>query len=148
MKNYLLFFALFSLIISACSSVKTRTGQAIKPALLNDQTFVLSTLSDNATYGYSENNPVKVGGVDKSEGPKNERRFLNVLAGPNGEEISYVRIGSCCAFKTKNGLMGQGLLDRYKVEWEGQSQPVILYINMYDYDVLKAPVGFTIRSTQ
>ena len=41
--------------------------------------------------------------------------------------------------------MGKGLLDRYKVTWQGQTKEVILYINMYDYEPLEAPLGFTIR---
>ena len=66
-------------------------------------------------------------------------------AGPNGEESSYVRVGSCCPFNTPNGLMGGGLLDRYEIKWSGQTAPVYLYLNMYDKDELKAPVGFTIK---
>ena len=79
-------------------------------------------------------------------GPKDERRFLNALAGPNGEQISYHRLGSCCGFFTKNGLFGDsGMLDKYEVTYEGLDKPIILYINMYDSDVLQVPVGFTLR---
>ena len=78
------------------------------------------------------------------EGASNERKFLGAIKGPNGEQISYQRLGSCCPFKTNNGIMGSGLLDKYEVKWEGQSNPVILYINMYDYEPLKAPIGFAV----
>jgi hypothetical protein len=111
----------------------------------NGEPFPLNEVSDDKTYGYTEGNPITVGG-STSSGPLNERRYLNALAGPNGEPISYVRIGSCCQFKTKNALMGGiGLLDKYKLEWKGQKEPVFLYINMYDPGPMKAPLGLTVK---
>ncbi|WP_203583477.1 hypothetical protein [Paludibacter sp. 221] len=117
----------------------------MRTPLLNSQTFLLAEVSTDKNYGFSEKKPIKVGGVDRQEGPWNERRFLNALAGPNGEEISYYRLGSCCPVKSKNGLNGIGALDIYRVTWDGSKDTVSLYINMYDYEELKAPVGFTIK---
>lgn len=37
------------------------------------------------------------------------------------------------------------MLDNYRVTWEGSKDTVSIYINMYDYSELKAPVGFTIK---
>lgn len=108
---------------------------------VNPMTFVVSEYSNDPTYGYTEGNPVKVGGV--SEGPVNERRFLNALAGPNGERIAYRRRGSCCPFDTPNSPFSRGMLDAYEVFIDGKADPVIIYINMYDADELKIPVGFT-----
>lgn len=78
-------------------------------------------------------------------GPLNERRFLNGLAGPNGEAIQYRRTGSCCGFKTPNGFDNMGMLDRYKVYRDGCKDTAILLINMYDKGDLKVPVGFSSR---
>ena len=129
------------LLISSC----TVTQQvANRNALLDNQTFKLTEISTDATYGVTEKKPIKVGGVKDSEGPTNERRFLNALAGPNGEDVSYERKGSCCNFKTKNGFQGVGLLDEYEVTYKGLKEPILIYINMYDHGELKAPVGFTI----
>jgi hypothetical protein len=114
--------------------------------LMDERTFKLTEVSDDGSYGYTEKNPIKVGGAKKSEGPLNERRFLNALQGPNGGRISYVRKGSCCTFETPNGIMGGGLLDVYEVKYDGLEKPIVLYINMYDYGILKAPKGFTYRS--
>lgn len=105
--------------------------------------FLLTEISKDKTYGYTKKNPIKVGGVN--DGPINERRYLNALSGPNGETVHYQRQRSCCAFKTKNGIMGSGLLDIYEIRYDGLEEPIILYINMYDYEELKAPVGFTIK---
>jgi hypothetical protein len=138
--KYLIFIAMLAMSLS-CSSSK----QAGKTKLVNSQTFLLTEVSTDKTYGFSEKNPVEVGGAKNMEGPLNERRYLNALAGPNGEEVSYYRRGSCCPVKSDNGFMGTAMLDNYRVTWEGSTDTVSIYINMYDQGVLKAPVGFTIK---
>ncbi|SHG89455.1 hypothetical protein SAMN05421866_1467 [Chryseobacterium oranimense] len=91
------------------------------------------------TYGYSEKNPVKLGNLN----PANSIEYLSSLTGPNGEEISFDRLGSCCAFKTKNALIGDmGLLDKYRVTYEGKKDTVYLYMNIYDKAELGTPKGF------
>lgn len=120
-------------------------GQTIERKLVDTQTFLLTEISEDETYGYSATNPVKVGGVDQMEGPLNERRFINALAGPNGEKVSYYRLGSCCPMKSENSPFGEALMDNYRITWEGSKDTVSIYINMYEYDELKAPVGFTIK---
>jgi len=138
-------FVLLSLVsLMSCSSTKKATGSATGN-FSNSNKFALTEISTDATYGYAASNPINVGGIKESKGPSNQRRFLNALAGPNGEEISYSRIGSCCPFKSENGLMGGGLLDQYEIKWQGQDKPVILFINFYDHGPLKAPKGFTLR---
>jgi len=120
---------------------------SVKQELINDQMFFIKEHTVDEKYGYTEENPIMVGGANEMEGPINERRFLNALLGPNGEEISYQRVGSCCHFSTKNLRSDRtmGLLDRYAITYEGLKTPIILYINMYDSDILKVPVGFTLR---
>ena len=139
MKKLVYIGITFALI--ACSATK----KTVKTQLIDQQTFLLTEISTNPSYGLSEKNPVEVGGVENREGPINERRYLNALAGPNGEKVTYYRAGSCCPVKSKNGFRGIALLDNYRVTWEGSKDTVSIYINMYDYGVLKAPVGFTIK---
>jgi hypothetical protein len=129
------------LVLASCSSTKS----AAHPTLLDDQTFLLTELSTDPHYGYTEKKPIEVGGVKEGSGPRNERRFLNALAGPNGETVRYLRTGHCCPRKSENGIMGTALLDTYAVWWEGGLDTVMLYINMYDPGDLKAPLGFTIK---
>lgn len=118
-----------------------------KVELLDDRTYLLTETTDDKTYGYDPSNPVKVGGAKDNEGPLNERRFLNALQGPNGEEVTFFRAGSCCHFKTPNGLFGDGgLLDKYRVTWAGSADTLNIYINLYDYGDLKIPVGMTARA--
>lgn len=135
-----LVIAAFVLCTISCSSTKSNS-----PILLDDNTFELKEISTNSSYGLSEKNPVEVGGVASANGPKNERRYLNALTGPNGEKVSYFRSGSCCPIKSKNGMMGMAMLDNYRVTWEGSKDTVSIYINMYDSGALKAPLGFGIK---
>jgi hypothetical protein len=112
--------------------------------LMDDNTYKLDSITNDETYGYSLKNPIMVGWKEES-GPKNERRFLNALLGPGGEEVTYNRQGSCCMFYSSNGMMDRGLIDRYEVTYSGLEKPVIIFINMYDPGVLKAPKGFTFK---
>jgi hypothetical protein len=114
--------------------------------LLDEHTYLLTEASEEKSYGFEKNNPIKVGGIKEKIGPLNERRYLNALLGPNGEEVIYKRSGSCCAFKTPNGLIeNSGMLDRYQIYWTGARDTLTIYINMYDKGDLKIPVGLTSR---
>jgi len=127
MKSKIVFLFLLCTLIG-CSASKTTTGS--------------ETVADD--YGYSEKNPIKVGGVDS--GPANERKYLDRLTGPNGEKVTYLRRGSCCNFETKNSPFGGGLLDTYEVTIAGDPVKKILYLNMYDKDKLFAPKGFLMKN--
>lgn len=152
MKKPLLYLGLFFAV--GCASSKsastantgkgdTRTKEV---EFLDEYSYLLVEASEDLTYGYDKDNPVKVGGSKEQSGPLNERRFLNALLGPNGEEIQYYRVGSCCAFKTPNGLMNNsGLLDLYRVSWSGATDTLEIYINMYDKGDLKIPVGLSAK---
>lgn len=162
MRQTILIFVLTALLGSSCgSSKKATTGKQdpqeaasgsaatfskAQAALLDNNTYQLEVVSEDETYGYTQNNPICVGGVKGNEGPLNERRFLNALLGPDGQKVEYTRRGSCCPFNTRNAMIGnQGLLDAYIVKYEGLETPAIIYINMYDFGKLKAPKGFTIK---
>jgi len=139
MKNFI--SIAFVILLYSCSGSKKLAHRT----LIDDETFKLTEISNDPTYGFSSDNPIEVGGVDM--GPVNERRFLNALAGPNGETVSYYRANSCCPTESKNDPFGFGtvMLDNYSVTWEGSVDTVSIYINMYDEGTLKAPKGFTIK---
>lgn len=145
MKKHLASFAIIVLLIS-CGSTKEISRKNSAQILKDNNTFLVTEISTDKTYGLSPKNPVEVGGANNSEGPKNERRYLNALTGPNGEKISYYRAGSCCPVKSENGFMGSAMLDNYRVTWENAKDTVSIYVNMYDSDKLKAPVGFGIKN--
>lgn len=86
-----------------------------------------------------------MGGASQGVGSRNEIDYLHSLSGPNRERLEFNRIGSCCPFETKNSSFGGGLLDKYWVTYKGKGNTILLYINMYDEDVLYAPEGFKFR---
>jgi hypothetical protein len=139
--KYIITILFVGLILSCTVSKK-----AVTTPVTGKNTFLLTEVSTDPTYGLSSENPVEVGGAHKNEGPINERRYLNALAGPNGEKVIFYRAGSCCAVKSENGFLGMAMLDNYRVTWEGSKDTVSIYINMYDHSNLKAPVGFTIKN--
>jgi hypothetical protein len=89
-------------------------------------------VSSDATYGYTKENAIKVGGGDFG-GPPRERGYLDALSGPHGEPLSYNRTGSLD--------FGSTILDSFVIL--GLDNPVVLYIDEYGVTTRKAPVGFT-----
>lgn len=75
-------------------------------------------------------------------------RFLKALAGPNGETIQYKKLESCCPFPTKKSTNGAGFLDVYEITWEGCTQPLLLYFNIYERGKLMVPKGLTARKEE
>ena len=107
----------------------------------DDDTYLLVNNAADSTYAYTSKNPVCVGGINEANAIAPTRYYLNALLGPNGEKTKFFRYGSCCSFKTPNGLMDDtGLLDHYGVYWEG-SDTVSIYINIYDKGNLFIPLG-------
>lgn len=123
-------------LASGCASVP-------KEYLLNP-----TEISDDPSYGYTEENPIAVGGIVHERGPRNEAEFLSHLTNDVGENPKINRKGSCCSFRTPFGYMGRGLLDRYELTFESTKDTVVLYLNMYDYDQPKAPKGLKIKGAK
>lgn len=89
-------------------------------------------VATDLTYGYTEGNPIRVGG-GSFDGPPRERAYLDNLRGPNGETVTYERVGSL--------PYGDTILDVYQVTYTGAS--VTLYLDEYSWRELQAPNGFT-----
>ena len=148
MKKYLILLMLIT-IISSCvstkSTLKNVDDNAPNLRLTSENTFVINQYSKDKKYGYDEDYPINIFYKNSKEDFINQQRFLNALAGPNGEKITYKKIESCCPFPTKRSEMGAGFLDVYELTWEGQTTPVKLYLNIYEKGVLMVPVGLTLK---
>lgn len=148
MKKIVSFIALLFIVtscVSTQSTIKNVDDNAPTLQLLDYNTFVITEYSKDKKYGYDKDYPINIfyGGT-KNE-TINPQRFLNALAGPNGEKITYAKLESCCPFPTKRSEMGAGLLDVYELRWEGQRNPVTLYLNVYEKGILMVPVGLTLK---
>ncbi len=147
MKKIVPFIALLLLAtscISTKSTLKNVDDNAPIPELKNN-IFVIKEFSKDKKYGYNRDYPINIFyGTTRNENI-NQQRFLNALAGPKGEKITYTKLESCCPFPTKRSDMGAGLLDVYELKWEGQKTPIILYLNIFEKGILMVPVGLTLR---
>jgi hypothetical protein len=148
MKKYFILLMLLT-IISSCvstkSTLKNVDDNAPNLRLTSENTFVINQYSKDKKYGYDEDYPINIFYKNSKEDVINQQRFLNALAGPNGEKITYKKIESCCPFPTKKSEMGAGYLDIYELTWEGQTTPVKLYLNIYEKGVLMVPVGLSLK---
>lgn len=127
-------------IVSGCAQNELRDSPQ-KPIVVSSSDK--SDIAQNSSYGFTPENPIVLGDGNPENGPINETLFIETLKGPGGEKISYRRLGSCCVFKTPNGFLGSGLLDKYEVTHEGLDEPIFLYFNMYDQGEPKIPEGLS-----
>ena len=130
---------------STKSTLKNVDNNAPTPKLLNNTTFIITQYSQDKKYGYDKDYPVNIFYGTTKNDTINQDRFLNALAGPKGEKITYTKLESCCPFPTKRSEMGAGFLDVYELKWEGQKNPVILYLNIYEKGILMVPMGLSLQ---
>lgn len=96
--------------------------------------------NENDTFGVlgSRENPVKC------DGPQGQRTYLNRLAGPNGEAVTYRRAGNF-------GVGPDGhIIDGYAIDLDGRSTSIIIFMDMYHRDYVESRVvpGFTLRGIE
>lgn len=112
-------------------------GQAVFHTLRDTIRFLTPSaagciLSVDETYG-DLSNPIKVGG-GPLDGPTREDVYLSTLRGPNGEPLTYTDLGAS----------ESGDFDAFEIS--GLPEPVVLVMDKYNYEPLRAPVGFTCAS--
>lgn len=148
MKNTLVIFILF-ITLSGCTSTKSTLQNTDDNApdlqLTQKNTFIITEYSTDKKYGYNKDYPINIFFNNTNNETINQERFINALAGPKGEKITFTKLESCCPFPTKRSDMGAGLLDVYELKWDGQKKPVLLYLNIYEKGVIKVPVGLTLK---
>lgn len=148
MKN-IFFFLSLSLVFNSCvstrSTLKNVDDSAPDLVLNSENTFDIKQFCTDKKYGYDKDYPINIFYIT-SNTDANQERFLNALAGPKGEKITYAKQESCCPFPTKRSDMGAGFLDVYELRWEGQTKPIVLYINIYEKGILMVPFGLRLKN--
>ena len=142
---YIVFLILATSCMSTQSTLKNVDNNAPAPTLGNNNIFVITQYSKDKKYGYDKDYPINIFYGGTNNDTINQERFMNALAGPNGEKITYTKLESCCPFPTKRSEMGAGFLDVYQLIWSGQQNPVTLYLNIYEKGVLMVPVGLSLK---
>ena len=148
MKRITLFIALL-IVTSSClstkSTLKNIDDNAPIPKLTKDNTFVITEYSKDKNYGYDKDYPINIFYYNTLQDSINQQRYLNALAGPKGEKISYKKLESCCPFPSKKSDLGAGFLDVYQLSWTGLQKPIILYLNIYEKGILMVPLGLSLK---
>ncbi|MFC5683338.1 2-dehydro-3-deoxyphosphooctonate aldolase [Flavobacterium sp. MAHUQ-51] len=139
---------LSSSCISTKSTLRNVDDNAPTPRLSKENTFIITEYSKDKRYGYNKDYPINIFYYTTTNEKLNEERFLNALAGPKGEKITYNKLESCCPFPSKRTTMGAGFLNVYEIRWEGQKKPVILYLNIYEKGYLMCPMGLSIKKIE
>lgn len=146
-KSVLWLLCLMLTLISSCGSIKNTIKNiddtAPVPMLKNNNSFVLTEISNDSKYGYDPDYPINIFYRNTVNDTLNQERFLKALAGPNGEKIFFKKLESCCPFPTKRSEIGAGFLDVYQVQWVGCKKPLRLYFNIYEKGKIMVPKGLT-----
>lgn len=146
-KTIILFLSVACLTacINTKSTIKNIDDMAPMPQIKNN-VFILTEVSTDPKYGYDKDYPINVFYRNSKNETANIDRFLQALAGPNGETIQYKKTDSCCPFPSKKSDIGGGLLDIYEITWNGQKKPLFLYLNIFEKGKLMAPMGLSIKN--
>jgi hypothetical protein len=147
MKKIACYIALTLLIIS-CGSIKSSLKNVDNNApvpVVKNNAFIITAYSKDKKYGYNKDYPINIYYRGTRNDTINQKYFLNALAGPKGEKITYTKLESCCPFPTKNTETGAGFLDVYELKWEGLKTPIALYLNIYERGILMVPVGLSLK---
>jgi hypothetical protein len=148
MKKTALYIAIL-IVTASCMSTKStlKNIDDNAPALMlsKENTFVINEYSKDKRYGFDQDYPINIFYRNTKDDALNQQRFLNALAGPKGEKITYIKLESCCPFPTKRTDLGAGFLDVYDLKWDGQKKPVKLYLNIYEKGILMVPVGLSLK---
>ncbi len=115
-----------------------RAGADFRRLLGSVQFFPISTAlscprSVDTTYGYSRDNPVRIGGGAAAR--ERGATYLGALLSPLRQPIAYEWLGS--------ESHGDAQLDSYRVTYPQLEQPLVLYLDANRFETLFAPVGFT-----
>lgn len=132
--------------VSTKNTIRNIDNNAAIPKLSKENAFVLTKYSTDANYGYDKDYPINVFYKNSKDENLNAERFLNALAGPNGEKMTFEKVESCCPFPSTNSELGAGFIDVYKISFSGLKKTKTLYINIYERGILEIPVGFTIKN--
>ena len=150
MKNIKKSILLIAILIATTSCVSTKStlknvdDNAPNLVLSRENTFIITEYSTDKKYGYDADYPANIFFQNTRNETVNQERFLNALAGPKGEKITFSKLESCCPFPTKRTDLGAGFLDVYELKWKGQKKPIKLYLNIYEKGILMVPVGLSL----
>src|SRR5690554_572163 len=131
--------------VSTKLTIKNINDSAIQPSMLDEITYKLVSKATDTKYGFHQDYPVNLGFGLLHQRESNKEKFLNALQGPNGEQITYTHDGNCCPFPTDKSELGVGMFGVYIITWEGNTKPLIVYLNIYEKGEVLIPLGLTAK---
>lgn len=101
----------------------------------------LTQVSTNPKYGFSKENPVKVG-AGYNDVTENITAYLDLLRDAQGKYLKYKQTGSCCNYNSK---VGQARIDIFEISYKnaaGQDKKASVYITFGEYEEPQILAGF------
>ena len=144
-------WAIFTLAMGNLTEDEAQWDEVGQPAFMEllgsmeflDETAVVELLAAGGgsclvaadpTYGYSQDNPIQVGGDAENDSAR-ATAYLDNLIDPVGIPVTYSLAGS--------SPYGDTVLSIYEISSPMVEETINLYIDHYNYSELMAPVGFS-----
>ncbi len=103
------------------------------------------TVSEDPTYGYTSENPIKIGGGQKNfVGHRMRDLYLDALRAENGRRVKCKRVGQGGSYESPNAQYGIAIIDKYRIKPKGPDGQRFLYISIYDYEDVRIPNGLAL----
>ena len=112
-------------------------------AAMPEVEFDIKGPAKSKKYGYSEKDPIRMGGGTSAG---HHFQFVWHLRGPNGEQLETVRIGSCGQYNNPDPTLtkyDKGVLTCFSVNCAAFKEPKILYFDKYRTGDLYIPKDLT-----
>ncbi len=116
------------------AEIMSRLQQSVR--FLEASQLLYCDVANDATYGFSPENPIRTGNTNLYDGRTRQEIYLLTLRGPNNEEVIFTRLSP------EFNDLGV-IVDPYRVEYAQIPEPVTLYFDMNTFESLLAPQGFT-----
>ncbi len=125
--------SLIKLICKLSLIVLIFTTKLFSQEFLDERNMKITGVSNDATYGYTEKNPVKIGSIEYSNG-----KYLNALICPDGDKMHIKDMKL-----DYNGTKG---LYYVVLKYENKQDTTVLYLLSSELDAPKAPKGFLFKT--
>jgi len=115
-------------------------GQPVFEAIIASLSFTYPTgsgrceISNDDSYGYTPGNPIRTGNSNLMDGLPRQEAYLDALVTSDGKALSYSRTHSIVTDDND-------ILDVYALTIPGQDMPLTLYLEMYHFETLMAPMN-------
>jgi hypothetical protein len=129
--------ALFALAAGASAQQPVRVQVQPGAPATADRTIRLKGQAPDPTYGYSQRNPILLGGMAERDFDKRVETYFSLLFSADAQPLKVVLNETCCQFRTSDGVQTLQVIEA----GQDGKRPFRFYVNGFQAGPLYAPRG-------